>query len=130
MVDYFNPIFPFAPPFWLFCYSAVIVRTSQLASDTDEFGWPLLTGAATVPVKAYLDQPEPRTLGPQGEAIDMVALVANGTVVDHRDLLDVPDGQSLPSVTPGRYRINQVRPNPSHTRLLCTRVSDPAGAEA
>ncbi len=130
MTGYFNPIFPFAPPFWLFCYTATIVRTSQLPSDTDDAGWPVLTGAAQVTVKAYLDQPEPRTLGPQGEAIDMVALVANGTTVDHRDLLDVPDGQSLPAVSPGRYRINQVRPNPSHTRLLCTRISDPAGAEA
>jgi hypothetical protein len=130
MPNYFNPLFPIAPPTWLFCYNAVIVRTSQLASDTDENGWPILTGATTAAVKAYLDQPEPRTLGPEGEAIDVIALVPNGTVVDHRDLLDVPDGQSLPSVMPGRFHINQVRPNPSHTRLLCTRVTDPAGAEA
>lgn len=130
MPDYFNPLFPIAPPTWLFCFSVTIVRTSQIEPDTDENGWPILTDAATVPVTAYISPPEPRTLAPEGEAVDAVALVPNGTVVDHRDLLDVPDGQQLPAQLVGRFRINQCRPNPSHTRLLLTRITDPVGAEA
>lgn len=131
MVDlYRDPLFPIQPPEFLFAYTLTIVRASLLADDTDDEGWPILASATTTQVRGYVSPPDPRTLVPQGEAVDAVALVPNGTVVDHRDLLDVPGGQNIPLQLVGRFHINQVRPNPSHVRCLLTRIADPAGAEA
>lgn len=129
MTGYRDPLFPLPAPAFLLVHTVEIVRTSQLAQDTDDAGWPLLTGAVRVAARAYVASPDPRTLTPAGMAVDAVMLVDNATTVDHRDRVAVAAGQALPAVLVGEFRVNEVRPNPSHTRLLCTRILDPAGAE-
>lgn len=130
MTGYRDPLFPLPDPSFLLVHRVRIVRVSQLAVDTDDAGWPVRTGAERVEARGYVAAPDPRTLTPTGQAVDVVVLIHNDTAVDHRDMVEVPAGQALPTMLVGEFRINEVRPNAHHTRLLCTRVLDPAGAEA
>jgi hypothetical protein len=131
MTVYRDPLFPMTPPPFLFAHQVSIVRSSQVTLDTTESGWPVFpSNTPVVATSAYVAHPQERTLSPDGEVVDAVILVPNGTLVDHQDVIDVPGGQHLPPQLVGRFRINQVRPNASHTRVLASRVTDPAGAEA
>ena len=58
----------------------------------------------------------------------MVALVRNNIIVSHRDQIEVPAAGTLPPQMQGLFRVDTVRPNPSHTRVLCMRITDPEGA--
>lgn len=129
-VPYRDPLFPIPSPEFLFRHTVTVSRDSQVAVDTDDAGWPITGSAEQVTTRAYVAPPDPRTLTPAGQAVDVVVLVPNGTAVEHRDTIIVDPGQQLAAQHAGRYRITAVRPNPSHCRILCTRVTDPEGAEA
>lgn len=131
MTVYRDPIFPMTPPPFLFAHQVTVTRSSQVTLDTTENGWPIFpSDTPVVSSSGYVAHPQPRLTANDGEVIDVVILVPNGTTIDHRDVVDVPDGQNLPAQLVGRFHINEVRPNASHTRVLATRVTDPAGAEA
>lgn len=127
-MGYEDPLFPLPAPDWILTYNVLLHRVSQLAEDTDAEGFPIKTGAATVPIKAYLAPPDTKKLDRGGESADVTILVRNDIAVSHRDQIEVPVSSSLPTQLCGTFRINTVRPNPSHTRLLCNRVTDPDGA--
>lgn len=125
---YEDPLFPLPAPDWILTFTVLLHRTSQLVDDTDAEGFPIKTGAPTVPVKAYVGAPDTRDLDRGGEAADVTVLVRNDIAVSHRDQIEVPLNSTLPPQMCGLFRITTVRPNPSHTRLLCTRITDPEGA--
>lgn len=125
---YEDPLFPLPGIDWILTFNVILHRTSQIVEDTDVEGYPVKTGAATVPIKAYVASPDTRELDRGGQSADAVVLVANTVAVSHRDQIEVPVGTPVPPMMIGTYRVETVRPNPSHTRLLCTRMIDPEGS--
>lgn len=128
-MGYEDPLFPLPAPDWILTFDVILHRTSLLVEDSDEQGYPIKTGAAAVPVKAYVGPPDTRELGRGGEAADVVVLVRNDIAVSHRDQIEVPTSAAIPPQMQGVFRVLTVRPNPSHSRLACTRVLDPEGSE-
>jgi hypothetical protein len=127
-MPYEDPLFPLPAPDWILTYQVILHRVSLLADDTDAEGYPVKTGAPTSTVSAYLAPPDTRKLDRGGEAVDLAVLVRNDVVVSHRDQIEVPDSAASPPQLVGLFRVDTVRPNPSHTRLLCVRITDPDGA--
>jgi hypothetical protein len=127
-VSYEDPLFPLPAPDWILTYTVLLRRVSQLVDDTNDEGFPTTTGAPVVSIKAYLGSPDTRKLDRGGESADVVVLVRNDTAVSHRDQIEVTPSSGLPTQLQGLFRIESVRPNPSHTRLLCNRITDPEGS--
>lgn len=127
-MSYEDPLFPLPAPDWILSYTVLLHRVSQLAEDTDDEGFPIKTGAATVPIKAYVAPPDTNKLNLGGEFADVTILVRNDIAVSHRDQVEVPTTSTFPPQMCGTFRVDTVRPNPSHTRLMCSRIIDPDGA--
>jgi hypothetical protein len=125
---YEDPLFPLPAPDWILTFDVILHRTSQLVEDSDSEGYPIKTGAAAVPIKAYVGPPDTRELARGGEAADVTVLVRNDIAISHRDQIEVPITSTLPAQMSGTFRVLSLRPNPGHTRALCSRVTDPDGA--
>jgi hypothetical protein len=116
-----DPLFPLPEP-PVFTYDLTLDSTSSSVVVDTEGGWQYVT--ATSFVRGYVTPPDDRTLQyavQQAVEVDAVALVPRNTVVDDGDLLTVPTTVPYRGL-PGRYRVNVVRPNASHIRLLLRRV--------
>lgn len=128
MTEYADPAFPLPSPDFLFHHdlvvwtpaSVVVGRGRKWVNQSASAGF---TGYATAPSPSEL-----RRAAARGVRVDAVALAPHGTVVDEACDLEVPAAPTNPgSVAPptvlvGRYSIDAVRPNPSHVRIVLTRI--------
>jgi len=116
-----DPLFPFPEPDILWVYELIHTATAASLVATDDDGRWTSTGPSltTVGYVAAPDNKAYRLAEVRGVQVDAVALVPRGFAVAVGDLIDVPS--TVPMGLPGRYRVNLVRPNPSHTRLLIER---------
>lgn len=138
MTDYVDPVFPIPEPDFLWVHDLITHQTS--ASVTVGRGRKWVNQSASVAFVGYASSPDRRELdraARRGVRIDAVILAPHGTVIDEADQLEVPAETisasgtvAPPSTLVGRYRIDAVRPNPSHVRVLCMRIrgEDPAHA--
>jgi hypothetical protein len=70
---------------------------------------------------AMADQVENEDGDTNLEQVSIVILARNGSAVSHADEVTVA---GVSQYLDGRYRVNAVRPNPSHLRILCSRMTE------
>lgn len=125
----YDPVFPLPEPMFLWVHDLLVHPhgASVVLGPGRKWRYADTTAASVV---GYITSPKPSEVfraAQAGVVVDAVALVPNGTAVDENDELEAPAaplvaGASIPPVLVGRYGISSVRPNPSHTRVLLTRV--------
>lgn len=122
----FDQLFPLsAPP--VFVYDLLVrgAATSGSVLIDAEGKWSYGENPGTV-VRGYLAPPNTSTINlgqASGVQVDTVALIsledatATGVAVD-----DEISATGIHPLLDGRYLVKLVRPNPSHVRLLCSRI--------
>lgn len=131
-MSYNDPIFPLPEPDFLWVHDLTIhSQTAASVVVDDDGGW-TYAQSASVGVVGYATAPNPREVeraASRGVVIDCIVLVPNGTAVKEEDDVTVPGstlgfgGTAIPTaVLQGRYEVTGVRPNPSHCRVLLTRI--------
>lgn len=124
--DYADPVFPLPSPAFLFVHEVLVGVQDTIVTQPD--GRWTRDPVPTTPVRGYLTSPNPQETqiaAARGVTIDAVFLCPHGTPVRHQDRID-STAANVPSVLKGRYTVTAVRPNPSHVRVLVTRVeADP-----
>ncbi len=121
-------LFPFPEPTFLFIHT-LNLYTGMSNNTVDDRGLVVKSVAGKVPtvVMGYLtklDEHVEQNVGTTREFYDAVALVSNSVEVKIQDVIECHD-PSLHSHLSGTYRVDQVRPNISHTRVLLSRIADP-----
>ncbi len=128
--DYVDPVFPLPSPNFLFVHQVLVGAQDAVITASD--GTWTRDPVVDTPVWGYLTSPNPqevqRATG-RNAVIDAVFLCAHDTPVRHQDRIDSTtalEGTPIPTVLRGKYKIEAVRPNPSHVRVLLNRVeADP-----
>lgn len=129
MTDYADPVFPLPEPDFLWVYDMVVHQAGASVTMTAGRKW--VNQSASAVFTGYIGGPnrrEAEIAARNGVRIDATALAPHGTVIDEADDLEVPADPinpgsiAPPSMYVGRYSITAVRPNPSHARVLLTRI--------
>lgn len=120
-----DPLFPIPSPDMLFVYDLrVQPRGASIEVTPDGVPVPVTSLDGSVPVRGYVSTLG-RTERPDevGEVLARaVALVPLETAVEERDTLFVEDTHGgLPRWLQGWWQVTEVRPNPSHIRVLLQR---------
>lgn len=115
-----DPLFPFPSPEFLFRHQVIIRRTSTEVEDSNNEGWADDDGAEKVPTRAYVTAPDFQDAG-ASQNVSAVILVPRTLAVDFADEVTIEAQPGLHNAFVGDFEIEQVRPNPSHTRLLIRR---------
>lgn len=121
----FDAVFPIEEPTFLFIHT-LSYRGNDSTIVTDEEGrW---NHAVTAPVEftGYLTAPNPREVeraAAHGMTLDAVALCSHDVDIPHTAHVTAAAG-AVPAWLVGTFRVIAVRPNPSHQRILLTRVID------
>ena len=111
-----DPLFPLPEPVILWVHDLSVLPHSNPSAIVDAEGRWEYADNNPIPLRGYFASPNPREVeraAAAGVVVDGVALVPNGSPVT------VDDGLVYDTST---YRVALVRPNPSHTRVLLTRV--------
>lgn len=119
-----DPLFPFPEPTFLFVHELTYHATtsSPVVDDTGWYDADAVVASSEQNVPCYVGNYDPSDVSAgdtKETTISAVALVSRDRACRPEDEVTVTKGLSH---LLGRYRIDQVRPNPSHTRLLLTRV--------
>jgi hypothetical protein len=127
-----DPLFPLPSSDFIFVHLATRYETSQVPREYNDQGWRSPLDLATVPfteTECYVATPNYRDVG-VSQLVFCVILVPREFVVRHGDVMQVPEQHGLYPDLTGLMEIEQVRPNPSHTRVLCKRSQIDAQVEA
>lgn len=121
----FDQVFPIEQPTFLFVHTLAYRVNDPSTVTTDEEGHWNYAAETTVSFAGYLTAPNPREVeraAAHGMTLDAVALCGHEVNIPHTAHLIAETG--VPSWLIGTYRVMSVRPNPSHKRILLTRVLD------
>ena len=123
----FDAVFPIEQPTFLFIHTLTYRVNDPDTVVTDERGHWNYAAATPVSFTAYLTAPNPREIeraAAHGMTLDAVALCGHEVTIPHTAHVTAATG--VPTWLVGTYRVSAVRPNPSHQRLLLTRIVDEA----
>ena len=121
----FDTIFPIEEPTWLWTHTLTFQDNQAAAVDVDAEGRWSYADIPGTPVVGYLTAPNPREIdraASRGVILDAVFLCAHDTGVTDQSTVIATTG--VPPWLVGTYTVSVVRPNPSHLRVLLTRVRD------
>jgi hypothetical protein len=127
-----DPLFPLPESDFLFVHTATRYSTSTTRREADDNGWRTPIDMEAVPhddTRAYVATPNYRDVGVT-QVVFCVILVPRTFVVRFGDVMHVPEQQGLYPDLTGWMEIEQVRPNPSHTRVMCRRSQIGSQVEA
>lgn len=124
-----DPLFPLPEPTILWVYD-LAYRSASASPVVDAEGRWRYDNSALVGFVGYLSSPNTQAIrlaAAAGVAVDAVALAPNGLGISEEDeLIAGPalglGGQAVPAYLAGLYRVTLLRPNPSHLRVLVSRV--------
>ena len=120
-------LFPLPDPgaFLPYVNAVIVWRESLVAPTVDVNGAATYPGAASAVLSetyvAMVDRSEVDSGDANLEKVSIVVLARNGSPVSHADHLQVT---GVSQYLDGRYVVDAVRPNPSHLRILCSRMSE------
>lgn len=122
-----DALFPVPEPTFLFVHQLKIWTTGGAFSVDERGKWKQDTTLPTPDLTpmGYLTAPnetEVQQAGTLLEQVDAVCLVSRTLVIPHSSVLFCNDPR-LPINLAGTYKVNGVRTNLSHTRLLCQRLT-------
>lgn len=122
---YVDPVFPLPDPTFLWVHEGLVVHAVGTEVEDDEGRWRYGPGAS-VTFTGYVTSPDPRSErrgGADSMRVDAVCLAPRDVAVPWPGYLDATT-ENVPPLLRGWYEIQPPRPNPSHTRLLLTRLAD------
>lgn len=117
-----DALFPFPSPSFVFVHRVKLISNTSTEPEIDDNGWPIEASASSPgrQVKGYVSSPSYRDAA-SGLRVDAVVLVHRDEIPVRGDLVNVPAQPGLLPALAGLYKVDQVRPNASHTRLLVMR---------
>lgn len=121
----FDTVFPIEEPTWLWTHTLTYRDHDAAAVTVDAEGRWTHDDTPGTPVIGYLTGPNPREVdraASRGIILDAVFLCAHDSGVTDKSTVTATTG--VPAWLVGTYTVNVVRPNPSHLRVLLTRVRD------
>lgn len=119
----FDAVFPLSPPTWLFQHTLTYRPNDAGNVITDQEGNWHYEPVPPVTFSGYLTAPGPQEVeraAAKGTVLDAVCLCANDAGVTDSSTVEATTG--VPAWLVGKYRVINVRPNPSHSRVLLTRI--------
>lgn len=117
-----STLFPFPEPTFLFIHQVTLQR--RTGTTTDSRGRAVPTYAPE-PLDGFLTAPNPESVPDVGglrTRVSAVFLASLSTVVDVADMLDTT-GAPVAAVLQGQFKIEMLRPNESHLRILLSRYT-------
>jgi hypothetical protein len=122
-----DPLFPLPSSDFLFVYRLTRYRPDVSSPEGDEEGWverDITIEQKDEDIPCYVAATDRRDVG-AFEIRGSVFLVHRDFEVRNRDLFVLEPQPGLAPTLEGAWLIEEVRPNPAHTRVLCTRATVP-----
>lgn len=121
-----DPLFPFPEPSFLWVHELTrhVPSGDPIPDETGYWTSDNIPTTDTPNIPCYVGayNPSQQEAGDTyEESVDAVALVSHSTPFNRKDEVTVT---AAAAYLLGRYRVSVVRPNPSHQRLLLTRVPE------
>lgn len=121
----FDTIWPIDEPTWLWTHTLTFRDNAASAVEVDAEGRWTYADTAGTDVIGYLTAPNPREVdraASRGIILDAVFLCAHDSGITDQSTVVAATG--VPPWLVGTYTVSVVRPNPSHSRVLLTRLRD------
>lgn len=120
-----DPVFPLPEPEFLWVHQLAFRNDSAALLDVDEEGKWTYDDSDLATFTGYLTAPNPREVDradAHGVILDAVCLAPHGTGIGDDDVVIAGAASGVASYLQGSYRVGVVRPNPSHLRILLSRI--------
>lgn len=123
----FDTVFPIEDPTFLWAHDLTYRDNVAASVVVDGEGHWVNADAPETAFTGYLTAPNPREVAraaANGVILDAVCLAPHTVAVGDDGTVIAGAGSGVPTWLVGSYRVTVVRPNPSHLRVLLTRVRD------
>lgn len=123
----FDSVFPIDPPDFLWVHTLTYRPTTGASVVVDAEGRWNYGDTTEVEFTGYITAPNPREVdraATRGILLDAVCLAPHDVGITDSCHLTVAASSGAPEWMVGTYTVNTVRPNPSHLRILLTRIRD------
>lgn len=123
----FDSVFPIGPPEFLWVHQLAYRPTTGASVVVDAEGRWDYANITPTEFTGYITAPNPREVdraATRGILLDAVCLAPHDVAVTDACHLIVGAASGAPDWMVGTYTVNTVRPNPSHLRILLTRIRD------
>lgn len=125
----FDTVFPIEEPTFLWTHTLTYRTLAAGDVVVDAEGHWVHADTPETTFTGYLTAPNPREIdraAARGVLLDAVCLAPHAVAVDDAGAVTADAASGVPSWLIGTYRVTVVRPNPSHLRILLTRLRDEA----
>lgn len=120
-----DPVFPLPEPDFLWVHDLAYRDDSAASLVVDEERKWTYADTPAVTFTGYLTAPNPRDVDradSTGVILDAVCLAPHGIGIDDNDVVVADSSSGVADYLQGSYRVGVVRPNPSHLRILLSRI--------